>query len=233
MTAAPVTVAPVTVVSTSPPVVSTTTGTTNFAEQGEAAFKAGDYNGAAYAWQHAVIDNQQKPVLILMHAQSLFAVGKFEEAAGAVQAAMGQLPNDQWGVVAGNYRELYGRVDDYTTQLRALEAAVKSKPSDPAMRFLLGYHYGYLGFPQQAVDQLNQAVSLAPQDQLAAQLRDEMQAKLPKAVVPAAPLVPPGPAQVFAPPAAAVLKTFGLELSATPFRKPSRMQSSVARLMVS
>ncbi|MBS0202780.1 MAG: hypothetical protein JSS49_07755 [Planctomycetes bacterium] len=57
---------------------------------------------------------------------------------------------------------------------------MKAKPADPALRFLLGYHYAYLGYPQQAVDRLNQVVAAAPQDELATQLRDEMQAKLPK-----------------------------------------------------
>jgi Flp pilus assembly protein TadD len=183
----------VTASTTSAQVAATTPGSGNFAEQGEAAFKSGDYEQAAYAFQHAVIDNPQNPVLILMHAQALFATGKFPEAAGATEAALNQLPKDQWGVVVANYKELYGQSGDYTTQLRALEAAVKSKPNDPALRFLLGYHYAYLGYPRQAVDQLNQVITLAPSDELAKQVRDEMQARLPAPAnaAPAAPVVTP------------------------------------------
>ena len=139
---------------------------------------------------------------------------------------MSQLEKNQWGTVVGNYRELYGKAGDYTVQLRALEAAVKAKSADPAMRFLLGYHYAYLGFPQQAVDQLNQAVTLAPQDEMAKQLRDEMQSKLPTpaipAAAPAAPAIPPGPAPILVPPpAAAVRRAFGLELAVTASSVPS------------
>jgi hypothetical protein len=69
-----------------------------------------------------------------------------------------------------------------------LEKAVKDKPEDPAQRFLLGFHYAYLGYPQNAVDQLERGLKVAPQDEMAKQLRDEMRAKLPKPVD--APVVP-------------------------------------------
>ena len=180
-------------VSTSPtPATSTAAATTseNFAETGEAAFKAGDYKGAAYAWRHAALDDPQNPVLLMMLGQALFATGSYNEAAGVTQAAMQALPKDQWGVVSGNYKELYGSVQDYTNQLRALEKAVDDKPDEPAQRFLLGFHYGYLGYPQQSIKQLDKVLTLAPKDEVAKKLRDEMQTKLPK---PTAPAVPPTP----------------------------------------
>ena len=162
-----------------------------FADKGESAFKAGDYKGAIYAWRHAVIDDSNNPVVLMMLGQALFATGKFDEAAGATQSAMQMLPKDQWGVVATNYKELYGSVQDYTDQLRALEKGVSDKPEDPAQRFLLGFHYAYLGYPQQAVDQLDKVLKAAPTDELAKQLRDEMRAKLPKpAAAPPMPKVP-------------------------------------------
>ena len=162
---------------------SSETGT--FADKGEQAFKAGDYKGAAYAWQHAAVDDAQNPVITMLLGQALFATGKFDEAAGATQAAMQQLPKDKWGVVAGNYKELYGSMQDYTDQLRVLEKNVKEKPADPALRFLLGFHYAYLGFPQQSAEQLDKVLKVAPADEMAKQLRDEMKVKLPKSVVPA------------------------------------------------
>ena len=151
-----------------------------FIESGETAFKAGDYKGAAYAWRHAAIDDAKNPVLLMMLGQALFATGNYDEAAGATQAAMQALSKDQWGVVASNYKELYGSVQDYTNQLRALEKAVGDKPDNPGQRFLLGFHYGYLGYPQQSVTQLDKVLTLAPADEAAKKLRDEMQAKLPK-----------------------------------------------------
>jgi len=162
-----------------------------FAGQGENAFKAGDYKGAVYAWRHSAIDDPQNGVLIMLLAQGLFATGKFDEAAGATQAAMHLLPKDQWGVVVSNSKELYGNIQDYTDQLRALEKAVKDKPDSPALRFLAGFHYAYLGFPKEAVDQLNRALKIQPRDEMSKQLRDEMQAKIPKPVTPSA--APPAP----------------------------------------
>lgn len=166
-----------------------------FADKGESAFKAGDYKGAVYVWRHAVIDDPKNPVVLMMLGQALFATGQFDEAAGATQSAMQMLPKDQWGVVANNYKELYGSVQDYTDQLRVLEKGVADKPDDPAQRFLLGFHYAYLGYPQQAVDQLDKVLKIAPTDESAKQLRDEMRAKLPKpaapAVAPPTPQVPP------------------------------------------
>jgi tetratricopeptide (TPR) repeat protein len=165
-----------------------------FAEQGEASFKSGDYKGALYAWRHAIIDDPQNPVMLMMLAQAMFANGNFEEAAGATQAAMQMLPKDKWGVVISNHKELYGNVQDYTDQLRALEKAIKDKPDNPALRFLAGFHYAYLGFPKEAVDQLDKVIKLQPRDEAAKQLRDAMQEKLPKPVTPVAPEPsPPGP----------------------------------------
>jgi hypothetical protein len=162
-----------------------------FAEAGERAFWSGDYNGAVYAWRHAVLDAPDNPVLVMMLGQALFATGQFDEAAGATQAAMQMLPKEQWGVVIVNFRELYGNVPDYTTQLRALEKAVAEKPDNPARRFLAGFQYAYLGYPKFAIDQLDKGLKAEPRDEMAKQLRDEMQSKLPKETAPATPPAPP------------------------------------------
>ncbi|MDB5390801.1 MAG: hypothetical protein JWM11_6447 [Planctomycetaceae bacterium] len=159
------------------------TATASFADQGEAAFKAGDFKGAVYAWRHAVLDDPKNPVLVMMFGQALFATGKYDEAAGATQTAMQQLPKENWGVVVTNYKELYGNNQSYTDQLRALEKAVSEKPKEPGLRFLLGFHYGYLGYPQQAVIQLDKVLETASSDEMARQLRAEMQSKLVKSAV--------------------------------------------------
>ncbi|HXT57420.1 MAG TPA: hypothetical protein VN699_02245, partial [Pirellulales bacterium] len=51
----------------------------------------------------------------------------------------------------------------------------------------LGYHYGYLGFPREAVRELDKAIKLNPQDQLAAKLKSIMAAKFAPAAAPALP----------------------------------------------
>jgi tetratricopeptide (TPR) repeat protein len=115
-----------------------------------------------------------------MYGQALFAIGKYDEAAGAVQHALRQMPDDQWGVVVAHYAELYRGNQDYTDQLRALEAARNKPETDsPAVRFLLGYHYGYLGYPKNAVTELDKTLSIVPDDAVAKQLRAMMAAKLP------------------------------------------------------
>jgi hypothetical protein len=63
-------------------------------------------------------------------------------------------------------------------QLKDLENAVKSHDS-PAGRFLLGFHYGYLGYPEQSVRELDQAIKLNPKDKMAKKLREITAAKLP------------------------------------------------------
>ena len=107
------------------------------------------------------------------------------------------LPQDKWGTLIANYKELYTNIGDYTAQLRVLEKARDEKPDDPALRFLLGWHYGYLGYPKQAVRELNKTLELAPTDVIAKKVRDAMAEKLPKSDLPAAPPpVKPAPPDV-------------------------------------
>lgn len=167
-----------------------------YAEIGETAFKARDYKSAVRAWRHGLIDDPDNGVLVLMLSQGLFASGNFNEAAGATQFGMQLLAQDKWETVVKNYRELYGKVDDYTNQLRALEKAAREKPDEPSLRFLLGYHYGFLGYPKEAVQQLEKCTNLAPEDETAQKLLDLLSDKLPKdpnkKETPPAPAKPPG-----------------------------------------
>lgn len=149
-----------------------------FAERGENDFRNGDYKNAVYSWKHALVDDPENGVLVMMLAQGLFATGEYSQAAGAVQQGLQMLPRDKWGVVVENFRELYGPAQDYTTHLRALEKTIREKPEDPALRFLAGYHYFFLGYPQQALDQLDKGLKKAPRDQVAKKLRDQVDARL-------------------------------------------------------
>ena len=58
----------------------------------------------------------------------------------------------------------------YTEQLRRLEKFVGEHPDAPYARFLLGYHYGFLGHSKQARTELAQAVKLEEPDELAGRL---------------------------------------------------------------
>ena len=78
----------------------------------------------------------------------------------------------QWGEVVSSYKRRYGKLHDYTDQVRALEAARNKNPKAPELRFLLGYHYGYLGFFSQAIAELDKTLALAPNDEWARKLKE-------------------------------------------------------------
>jgi tetratricopeptide (TPR) repeat protein len=151
----------------------------DYASRGEADFRSGDYQAAARDWKHAMVDDPQNGAVMLLLAQALFQTGQYEQAAGAVQMGMQMLPEDKWGTVVSNYTQLYGNMQDYTDQVRALEKARDNDPENPAYRFLLGYHFGYLGYPKQAVRQLDKAMQIQPKDLGSKKLRDIFTAKLP------------------------------------------------------
>lgn len=163
--------------------------------QGEADFRAGKYKEAVRAFRHALVDDPTNGAYVMLLGQALFASGQYDEAAGATQQATTMLPPDKWGTVIANYKELYGNIQNYTDQLRAIEKARDERPDDPAIRFLLGWHYGYLGYPKRAVRELNKTLELAPKDEVAKKVRDAIAEKLPKSDLPAAP-----PAEKPAPP---------------------------------
>ena len=182
--------------TTNAPVLDTTSGAASglptaeqFAQIGETAFKSRDYKGAVRAWRHGLVDDPQNGVLILMLSQALLATDQYSESAGAVQAALGIVPQEKWDVIVKNFRDLYGKGEDYTSHIRALEKAARDKPDDSGLRFLLGYHYGFLGYPAEAVKQLGKCISGAPQDEVAKKLLRLFDDKLPKT------LGPPGPGQ--------------------------------------
>jgi hypothetical protein len=150
----------------------------DFAALGDQAFRTGQYDEAIRNWQHALVDDPSNAGLVMLLGQAYFAKGSFDEAAGAVQQGIQMLPQEKWGTVVENYRELYGDSQAYSNQLRALEAAVRRQPDSPALRFLLGYHYLFLDYPQPALGQLDQVLKLNAQDEMAGQLRDLARGKL-------------------------------------------------------
>jgi tetratricopeptide (TPR) repeat protein len=131
--------------------------------------------------------------------QSFFALGQYNDAAGATELGMKILPQDKWGAVITNFQQLYGKSQDYTDQLRALEKARNEHPSEPGLRVLLGFHYFYLDHAKPALIELDKALQLEPKDPLARQLRNVVAAKLglPASEAPPTPQGPPpgiGPA---------------------------------------
>lgn len=151
---------------------------TDYVLEGENAFKTGRYGDALRHWQHALVDSPASGGLHLLVGQALFALGRFDEELAATRRGFELLPNDKWGEVVRNYTELYRGNQDYTDQLRSLEKERKAHDS-PGVRFLLGYHYGYLGYSKEAVRELDVALELDPANELARKLRTVFAAKLP------------------------------------------------------
>jgi hypothetical protein len=186
--------------TTAEPTAEQVASAADFTNQGEEDFKAGRYQEAVNKWQHALVDNPNNGGLMLLLSQGLYAAGQFEPAAGALQLALQMLPQNQWSTVVSNYTELYPNIQNYTDQLRALEKARTDSPKNPALRFLLGYHYGYLGYPKNAVTELDEGIALLPKDKLAIDLRNIFATKAGMPSIPSAtPETPATPATQAAP----------------------------------
>jgi tetratricopeptide (TPR) repeat protein len=149
-----------------------TESATEFVAAGEQAFKAGKYREAAQIWQHALVDDPGNAAVLLLMAQTLFAQGRYADAAGATQMAMQLLPDGEWGNVIKKRNDIYGNPEEYMTQLKALEQARDAKPDDPALHFLLGFHYGAIGHSKQAIEELDKTIQLQPLDEGAKKLRE-------------------------------------------------------------
>ena len=144
----------------------------DYATQGEDDFRAGRYTAAVSDFRHSLIEDPNDPMVMLLLGQAYFADGQYAEAAGATELAMSQLPQDQWGAVVQNYTQVYGNPYDYNSQLVALEKARTKSPDDSAIRFLLGFHYGYLKYPTQAVRELNKSIAYQPNGAASRKLHD-------------------------------------------------------------
>lgn len=144
----------------------------DYATQGEEDFRAGRYTAAVTDFRHSLIEDPNDPMVMLLLAQAYFADGQYAEAAGATELAMSRLPQDQWGAVVQNYTQVYGNPYDYNSELLALEMARTKSPDDPAIRFLLGFHYGYLKYPTQAVRELSKSIAYQPNDAASRKLHD-------------------------------------------------------------
>ena len=135
-------------------------------DSARAAFGTGDYAGALQLTDEALKVLQNDATLHEFRALVLFAVGKYDLAAGPLYAVLSVGPGWDWTTMAG----LYPNIDVYTSQLRKLEEFTSANPKSTAGHFVLAYHYLTEGYSEAAVRQLKQVVALAPQDTLSAQL---------------------------------------------------------------
>ena len=156
-------------------------------DSARAAFGTGDYAGALQLTDEALKVLPNDATLHEFRALVLFAVGKYDLAAGPLYAVLSVGPGWDWTTMAG----LYPNIDVYTSQLRKLEAFVWANPKSTAGRFVLAYHYLTQGHTDAAVGQLKQVVALAPQDTLSAQLVKQFSPPATAPDTPAAATAPP------------------------------------------
>ncbi|WP_165248971.1 tetratricopeptide repeat protein [Paludisphaera soli] len=143
-----------------------------------ASFLAGNYDQALQQADAALKQTPNDTALHEFRALCLFALGRYDEAAGVLYAVLSVGPGWDWATMIG----LYPDAATYTAQLRALEAAEQADPQSASDRFVLAYHYLTQGHNEAAVTVLKRLVALKPDDALSAKL-------LAKLAPPAAPAV--------------------------------------------
>lgn len=142
-----------------------------------ASFKAGDYASAIAGLDRALKLSPKDSVLHEVRSVALFALGRYPEAAAVLNSVLAAAPGMDWTTLSS----LYGNVDDYTTQLRKLEAACKSNPSSAANHFVLAYHYLVGGHTDLAADALRVVVREQPGDAVAKRLLEAISPTTPEA----------------------------------------------------
>lgn len=140
-------------------------------DDGLARFKAGDYQNALRQFDEALKAQPNDPVIHEVRALTLFALGEYQPAAAALNALLSSTPGMNWTTLSS----LYGNVNDYTTQLRALEAYCRQHPNNAAAYFVLAYHYMVIGSTPEAIGALKVVLQNEPKDVVARQLLDTLE----------------------------------------------------------
>jgi len=129
-------------------------------------FKAGKYADAQAKTELAIKKLPSDAALHEFRSLSLFAQGKYKDAAAGLYAVLAAGPGWNWETV----QKLYGDDADYTKQLRDLETFLKQNPDAGYGHFLLAYHYLVLGNKDAAVTEFKEVVRVQPEDKLSAEL---------------------------------------------------------------
>ncbi len=140
-------------------------------DQARDAFQRMDYSKALKLTEQAVRKVPNDPVTHEFGALCLFAQGDYQQSAAVLNALLAVAPGMDWTTLIS----LYNSSDEYTGQLRALEAHCKQQPNDSAAAFVLAYHYLICGHADSAKNALARVVKLQPDDQVAKRMYDALQ----------------------------------------------------------
>lgn len=126
-------------------------------DYGSSFFKNSDYSMAAKLFKRAIDLDQKLPVVHIAYGDSLFALGRFDEATQAILKGLEIYP--KYAEAPINRREFYSNPSDFDRQLRHLENYVSSHPANLNARFLLGYNYFFIQAYEKAEEQLKAVLS--------------------------------------------------------------------------
>jgi tetratricopeptide (TPR) repeat protein len=158
-------------------------------DNGLALFKAGRYRESVQYFDAAVQQAPGDAVAHELRALALFAAGEYQDSAAVLNSLLAAAPGMDWSTMSG----LYGDVNDYTIQLRSLEAHCRANPTDAAAYFVLAYHYLVTGSPDAATLMLKNVVAVQPGDMTAKRMLDALEKPvsgeqvLPSGQIPAVP----------------------------------------------
>ena len=130
----------------------------------ESAFRSHHYDEAIDWGKRAAKEAPRDGRLFLLLSQTHLALGEYRDAASAARLGMSLLPTVDWGYVVKNFRNYYHDVD-YVAHVRRLGRFIEENPSHADARFLIGYHWVFLGHPEAASRELTKAAELNPRDE--------------------------------------------------------------------
>lgn len=117
-------------------------------------FRMGRYADSLAALEQA--PEEQAAEADLLAAQALFALADYPTAVAALRRATETLPETEWGRYIADYRSYFPSALRYVVHLRSLERTTEQFPAQAEARLLLAYHYGSLGFADQAIALLDE-----------------------------------------------------------------------------
>lgn len=129
---------------------------------GTRLFNAGTYHRAVDQFRLAIKQVEDDPTTHFYLAQSLFAVGKYHEAAQAIKD--GLRLNPEWLEVEFDVRTLYGNRAELLAQLGALGKELNANTLDRNLLFLMGFELFIAGERERARTILEQVVRLEADD---------------------------------------------------------------------
>jgi tetratricopeptide (TPR) repeat protein len=134
------------------------------------AFLTGDYDEALRLAGHASLESPESADVHAMLMMALFAKQEYTQAAIEAHAVAYYNGRLDWSRI----RNYYDQAATYQTQLRQLEDFAKANPEAGDAQFLLGFHYDALGHQEAAIRRLTLASQLAPQDDIARRMLEQL-----------------------------------------------------------